>query len=101
MLKIVCIALLFLFPIKTFVSKYPEEFKGSFFNILPKGSIEAEIPVFATLIKCFPSSTALNLELMKCWWGPIVFPNQASFVKFTKNIGLFLFFTNFPGNIDS
>ena len=44
--------MLFLFPIKIFVSKYPEEFKDNFSNTLPNGSIEEEIPVFATLIKC-------------------------------------------------
>ena len=60
LLKIVFIGILFLFPIKIFVSKYPEEFKDNFSNTLPKGSIEEEIPVFATLIKCLPSSTALN-----------------------------------------
>ena len=48
------------------------------FTTLPLGSIRAEIPLLADLAIKTPSSTDLYTAFVKCWYGPIDCPNQAS-----------------------
>ena len=64
-------------------SIFPASFLFNCFITTPLLSIIALIPLFADLNKKVPFSIALNIDLTKCWSGPIVFPNQASSEMFT------------------
>ena len=82
------------------MSKTPSSSNSKRFKYCPYSLIIAETPVFADLITGKPSSIALARAAAKCCKGPYVFPYQASFVKFTKKLGLFPFIT-LPGKIIS
>ena len=63
-----------------FMSKYPSEPNSIFFKILPLLSTATEIPELADLRKKTDFSTDLKIWAARCCLGPVVFPNQASFV---------------------
>ena len=56
----------------------------------------AELPLFADLIKYFPSSIALNIEWEKCWSRPIESPNHPSSERFKMKSKSSDFFFKLP-----
>ena len=63
-----------------FFSMYPALPSAIFFKIFPLLSDIIEMPEFADLKSGTPFSTDLKIAAVKCCFGPVVFPNQASFV---------------------
>ena len=51
--------------------------------IWPVGAMNAEMPVLAARTTAMRCSTARNGYIARCWSGPLVRPNQPSFVMFT------------------
>ena len=88
-----------LFIIGTFRPIAPVSLGFKLFMTTPLLFTNALIPLLADLIKNTLLSTALKMDLAKCWCGPIEFPNQASSEIFTI-IFLDIFFPS-SGNIIS
>ena len=63
--------------------------------VRPSGSITAEMPVLAARTSGNPLSIARSRACSRCWYGPVLMPNQPSLVRLTSQPG------RSPGGISS
>jgi len=71
------------------------------FKTFPLGLINALIPLFADLTVNVSDSIDLKIAFVKCCWGPMLSPNQASSEIFIAKSNLFFLFSNKLGKIIS